>query len=181
MNPLFIVPLLAYSVVSTAWPGQVDGRRRGRMLLWVELAIVAIALVAGYFLAKLVEPNEAGMAWGRAGVYVAIYIYVCGRGANLVRAALEIPPLQFRRMEDRSAGAVGLARGRAVGILERGLVLTLLLLGDYLAVGFVMAAKALFRYKSIEDPEKAEYLLIGTLASFALAVLGAVGIRLLAG
>ena len=92
---------------------------------------------------------------------------------------LEIPPLQFRRIEDRSAGGVGLARGRAIGILERGLVLTLILFGDYASVGFLMAAKALLRFKSIEDPERAEYLLIGTLASLSLAVLGAVGIRLL--
>jgi hypothetical protein len=58
-------------------------------------------------------------------------------------------------------------------------VLTLVLLGDYGSVAFLLAAKALVRFKSIEDPEKAEYLLIGTLASLSLAVLGAVGIRLL--
>jgi hypothetical protein len=179
MNPLFIVPLFAYAIAATAWPNQIDGRRRGRTLLWIELGIVSLTLVAGYFLAKLVEPNTTGMAWGKAGLYVTVYLYVCGRGATLIRAALEVPPLQFRRIEDRSAGGVGLARGRAIGIIERGLVLTLVLFGDYAAVGYLMAAKALFRFKSIEDPERAEYLLIGTLASLSLAVLGAVGIRLL--
>ena len=97
MNPLFIVPLFAYAVVATAWPNQIDGRRRGRTLLWVELATVSVALVAGYFLSKLVEPNETGMEWGKAGLYVAVYLYVCGRGATLVRAALEIPPLVSTR------------------------------------------------------------------------------------
>src|SRR3977135_3677382 len=106
MNPLFIVPLFVYTIVATAWPNQIDGRRRGRTLLWIELAIVVVTLVAGYFLQRLVEPTPSGLGWGKAGLYLTTYLYVCGRGATVIRAALEIPPLQFRRIEDRSAGGV---------------------------------------------------------------------------
>lgn len=179
MNPLFVVPLFAYTVVATAWPAQIDGRRRGRALLLVEAAVVTAALLVGMYLARLVEPRARGLWWGQAGLYVTVYLYVCGRGATLIRAMLEIAPLQFRRVEDRSAGAVGLSRGRAIGILERGLVLTLVLLGDYLAVGYLMAAKALLRFRSLEDPETAEYMLIGTLGSLLLTLAGAVGLKLL--
>jgi hypothetical protein len=179
MNPLFVVPLFVYTVVAVAWPNQVDGRRRGRGLLLIEVAIVAAALITGLYLAKLVEPRAQGLWWGTAGLYVTVYLYVCGRGAVLIRAALEIAPLQFRRVEDRTAGGVGLARGRVVGILERAILLTLFLFGEYAAIGYVLAAKTLVRFKSLEDPERAEYLLIGTLASFALAMAGAVGLRLL--
>src|SRR5437879_4077367 len=67
----------------------------------------------------------------------------------------------------------------AVGSLERALALTMVLLGDYAAVGWIIAAKSLARFKQLEDREFAEYFLVGTLASFLLAVLVGVGIRIL--
>src|SRR5438105_2797618 len=84
-----------------------------------------------------------------------------------------------RRDDDRSAGAIDVARGRAVGSLERALALTMVLLGDYAAVGWIIAAKSLARFKQLEDREFAEYFLVGTLASFLLAVLVGVGMRIL--
>jgi hypothetical protein len=95
------------------------------------------------------------------------YLYVAGRGIVLVRSVLELPSLQMRRDEDRTAGAIDIARGRAVGSLERALALTLVLLGEYSAVGWIIAAKSLARF------------LVGTLASFLLAVLAGVGLRIL--
>src|SRR5256885_12056357 len=48
---------------------------------------------------------------------------------------LELSSLQMRRDEDRTAGAIDVARGRAIGSLERALALTLVLLGEYGAGG----------------------------------------------
>ncbi|PYP31964.1 MAG: hypothetical protein DMD47_05345 [Gemmatimonadetes bacterium] len=87
----------------------------------------------------------------------------------------------MRRDEDRTAGAVDIARGRTVGALERALALTLVLLGQYAAVGWIIAAKSLARFKALEDREFAEYFLIGTLASLLLALLAGIGTRLLLG
>lgn len=179
MNPLAVVPILAYTLLATLWPAQVDSGRRGRTLLLVELAIVAAALVLGYFLARLVEPRATGLVWGRVGAYVAAYLYACGRGIMLVRAVLELPDLKMRRDEDRTAGAVEIARGRAIGVLERALALTLVLLGQFGALGLIVAAKSLARLKALEDRDFAEYFLIGTLASLLLALLVGVGLKLL--
>jgi len=52
-------------------------------------------------------------------------------------------------------------------------------LGEYGAVGWIIAAKSLARFKALEEREFAEYFLIGTLASFLLAVLAGVGLRAL--
>jgi len=161
VNPLFVVPLLAYALAATLWPGQVDGRRRGRALLFGEALFVIAALVLSTLLAPLARPS------------------VDGRGIVLIRSVLELPTLQMRRDEDRTAGAIDVARGRAVGSLERALALTMVLLGDYAAVGWIIAAKSLARFKQLEDREFAEYFLVGTLASFLLAVLVGVGIRIL--
>lgn len=178
MNPVTIVPLLAYTLAATLWPGQLDGRRRGRELLVVETIIVAAAIGVGLWLETLVVPRAAGLWWGRAALLATAYLYVCGRGVTLVRAVLDLPALQMRRDEDRTSGAIDIARGRAIGSLERAIALTLVLLGEYGALGLIVAAKALARFKALEDREFAEYFLIGTLASLLLALLVGVAVRL---
>ena len=179
MNPLYVVPLLAYTLAATLWPAQVDGRRRARTLLLVEAVLVIAALVAGTFLARLATPSADGLWWGRVGLLATGYLYVSGRGVVLIRSVLELPSLQMRRDEDRTAGAIEIARGRAVGALERALALTLVLLGEYPAVAWIIAAKSLARFKQLDDREFAEYFLVGTLSSFLLALLAGVGMRIL--
>src|SRR5438876_2154639 len=179
MNPLFVVPLLAYTLAATLWPAQVDGHRRAATLLLWEAVFVVIALVAGTYFARLAKPSLDGLWWGRVALLATGYLYVCGRGIVVIRSVLELPTLQMRRDEDRTAGAIEIARGRAIGALERGLAFTLVLLGDYAAVGWIIAAKSLARFKQLEDREFAEYFLVGTLASFLLALLVGLGIRIL--
>lgn len=178
MNPLTIVPWLVYTFAATLWPAQIDGGRRGRELLLIEIVIVLVAIGVGVWLGTLVEPRAAGLWWGRAALIATAYLYVCGRGITVVRAMLDFPALRMRRDEDRSAGAIDIARGRAIGALERALALTLVLLGEFGAIGFIVAAKALARFKALEDREFAEYFLIGTLASLLLALGVGVAVRL---
>jgi hypothetical protein len=177
VNPLSIIPLLGYAAVATFWPVQVDGGRHGRRLLIVEALIVGAAAVAGHFLAKLAAPSITGYFWGQVGLFATAYLYVCGRGITLVRAVLDLPDLKMRRDDDRTTGAVEVARGRAIGVLERALVLTLVLLNQYGALGLVIAAKSVARFKAMEDREFAEYFLVGTLASLLLAVAGGLAVQ----
>ena len=75
----------------------------------------------------------------------------------------------------------GLARaGLWIGRLERTLILTFVLLNRYEAIGFLIAAKSVFRFGEIRDPanrKEAEYILIGTLISFATAILWGIATR----
>lgn len=60
--------------------------------------------------------------------------------------------------------------GRTIGILERVFVLLFVLVGKPEAVGFVIAAKSVFRIGDLTkhtDRKFAEYIMIGTLRSFA--------------
>ena len=179
MNPLALVPLLAYTIVAVLWPAQIDGHRRGRTLLLVEAVIVLAAIIIGQQLAKLVTPSATGYRWGAVGLFATGYLYVCIRGIVLVRSVLELPALQMRRDDDRNAGAIEIARGRTIGSLERAIALTLVLLGQYAALGLIVAAKSVARFKALEDREFAEYFLIGTLASLLLALAGGLGLEAL--
>ncbi|HUW04703.1 MAG TPA: DUF3307 domain-containing protein [Williamwhitmania sp.] len=66
--------------------------------------------------------------------------------------------------------------GRLIGIIERVITLTLILYGQFEAVGFIIAGKSILRYKET-DTSKTEYVLIGTLLSFGVAIL--IGIAIL--
>ena len=60
--------------------------------------------------------------------------------------------------------------GMWIGYAERVLALTFVLLGTYEALGFLIAAKSLLRFQET-DTKRTEYVLVGTLFSFGVAVL----------
>lgn len=70
-------------------------------------------------------------------------------------------------------------RGRTIGVLERLIAFGLLLESAYGALGLLIAAKGLARFRQLGDRGFAEYFLIGTLLSLTLAGVAAAGTRLL--
>lgn len=66
------------------------------------------------------------------------------------------------------------AGGELIGYLERLLILTFTLVGSYEAVGFVLAAKSIFRFGELnksKDRSMTEYVLIGSLVSVVITTL----------
>ena len=64
--------------------------------------------------------------------------------------------------------------GKTIGWLERLLIFVFVLTGQYAGVGFLIAAKSIFRFGELKDSEnrkEAEYIIIGTFASFLFALL----------
>lgn len=64
--------------------------------------------------------------------------------------------------------------GKIIGMIERILIFIFILQEQWEAIGFLMAAKSVFRFgelKTANDRKLTEYILIGTLASFGSAVL----------
>jgi hypothetical protein len=64
--------------------------------------------------------------------------------------------------------------GNYIGIFERLFVFAFILAGQWEAIGFLIAAKSVFRFgdlKESKDRKLTEYVLIGTLLSFGIAML----------
>lgn len=65
--------------------------------------------------------------------------------------------------------------GKWIGILERIIILSLVLVNQYSAIGFLVAAKSILRFKEINDNTEnknlVEYYLIGTLLSISITLL----------
>ena len=63
--------------------------------------------------------------------------------------------------------------GNYIGILERLFVFSFIITGHFEAIGFLLAAKSIFRFgdlKEAKDRKLTEYVLIGTLLSFGTAL-----------
>lgn len=70
--------------------------------------------------------------------------------------------------------------GRYIGILERLFAFLFVLSGHWEGVGFLIAAKSVFRFgdlKEAHDRKLTEYILIGTLLSFGMAVITGMLVR----
>ncbi|WP_230036432.1 DUF3307 domain-containing protein [Chryseobacterium sp. Bi04] len=70
--------------------------------------------------------------------------------------------------------------GKYIGILERLLVFTFIMVNHWEGVGFMVAAKSVFRFSDLAQAKQrklTEYVLIGTLLSFGLAVLTGIIIK----
>lgn len=63
--------------------------------------------------------------------------------------------------------------GQRIGYLERILVLTFVLLNQFSAIGFLIAAKSIFRFGDLtkhQDRKLTEYVLLGTLTSVTITI-----------
>ena len=67
--------------------------------------------------------------------------------------------------------------GQYIGIIERLLIFAFILIGQWGAIGFLMAAKSIFRFGDLtrtKDRRLTEYILIGTFLSFGTAILSGI-------
>ncbi len=92
-------------------------------------------------------------------------VLLCLKPANiLIKLILDC----YKIGESKSCSEIKNA-GALIGNLERLLTLILVIFGQFEAVGFVVAAKSLLRFKDT-DTAKTEYVLAGTFLSFGIAV-----------
>ncbi len=170
--------LLVFALAATLAPWRRRTWRSAQAGLALELGALVVALVLAHLLGRERPAHQAG----RAVLLVAAYWYALVGGIGIVDLVLRLVPVTEQQ---GGAGiavpAAELGRGRLIGVLERAIAVTLVLLGQYGALGLVVAAKALARFRGLEERDFAEYFLIGTLASLLVALGVGVGVRLLLG
>jgi hypothetical protein len=82
----------------------------------------------------------------------------------------------FRQWSTNVPDYTGLPNaGKWIGYIERILIVTFVATHNFSAVGFLITAKSVFRFSDIKnssDFRLTEYVLLGTLFSFAIAIIG---------
>ncbi|MGD0861161.1 MAG: DUF3307 domain-containing protein [Candidatus Limnocylindrales bacterium] len=138
---------------------------RAALIVVVGWSLAVINGRAGRFFVPLVLPPDP-----RAGAVLA--------ANQAVGYAVKLGPLSGRIEPDRPPLAETTDNvGAVVGILERALVVLLILAQAELAIGLVVAAKTLARFKQLDERPFAEKYLVGTLASVTLAVASGMAAR----
>ncbi len=124
---------------------------------------------AYYFVLALVSPRElpepASQAEPASGTTAA--------ASDHLRLRPTEPSVALRATPAVPTGAPARI-GATIGALERLLIVAFVLVNAEAAVGFVIAAKTIARFKQLDDRGFAEYYLLGTLASVSVALLSAV-------
>jgi hypothetical protein len=137
-------------------PGVYDAVVRWGSLAAVAWSLLVVNTRAGSFLVSLLLPPDVGEAEAGAA-----------RGGYAVR----LGPLSGRIEPDGPrVGREPDAVGATVGGIERLLVVMLVLARAEVAIGLVVAAKTLARFKQLDERHFAERYLIGTLASITIAI-----------
>ncbi len=152
------------------------------VLTAVVLAALAVVNIraAALFVATLVRPREEVTGQpdpGGAAAAVTPTPTADGTPPPEPSAADVAPPAAGpASAPDRAAVPAGHSSatparvGATIGVLERLLIVAFILTGAAAATGLVVAAKTLARFKQLDDRQFAEYYLLGTLASVAVAI-----------
>ena len=100
-------------------------------------------------------------------IFILLIVYVSSVIIKII--ITQWNPESKKKNDDSLAKA-----GRYIGILERLFVFIFVITNHWEAIGFLLAAKSVFRFgdlTSSKDRKLTEYILIGTLLSFGFAIL----------
>jgi len=171
-----IIILLSHLLIDLAKLHVTDSRFNGLAFVLDQLSHVAIlTLVAGYY-----DKFPFSLATGLSPVHwylitlLAITLFVPAVIIKLLIAQWrpETADPQPDRLPKEGVSLV--KAGRFIGILERLSVFVFIITNHWEAVGYLLAAKSIFRFGDLRqgrDRKLTEYVLIGTLLSFGSAIL----------
>lgn len=155
-----------------------------------QLAHVSVTLLTAVLVVRYA--GELSLYWVHlfGPLFVKTVVFVAGAVAT-VRAGgfligLAVQPLLAQFTDAQPPSNMGSSKGLAaapggglpgggqlIGQLERALVFLLIMMGQPAAVGFLITAKSIFRFGDIREHRQmmlAEYIIIGTLMSFAYGI-----------
>lgn len=140
------------------------------------LVFIGCWIGLGYMSLKDVGENLTSLTSnGRLWIVGLAYIILTWPVSFLIAKFTEPWRKELQQVSNDKINREGLTKaGLFLGRLERILILTFILLNKFEAIGFLITAKSIFRYseiKSSKDRKEAEYMLIGTMLSFVIALI----------
>ncbi|MFD2588395.1 DUF3307 domain-containing protein [Croceitalea marina] len=107
-------------------------------------------------------------------LFFAMIAFVSYVSAIIIKMLLAPYITELAKDEEEGEGTSLKNAGRYIGMLERIFVFVFILLGQWSAIGLLITAKSVFRFGDLnkgKNRKLTEYVLIGTLLSFGLAIL----------
>lgn len=109
-----------------------------------------------------------------ASLLVLAYVWVIWPVGFLLKYALD----GVARTSSRTLQSAKIEHGgRLIGQFERIIILTFVLLNQYAAIGFLMTGKSIIRFAQNDENLRSEYILMGTMMSYAISILTGVTVN----
>lgn len=150
---------------------------RCKYIFFIDQIIHIVVIIAACYFWKGGLP-ECLCCWDEKYIALLLGVLVCIKPSNIIiKEIFKTADIKvYKGGEDDNTGELPNA-GKLIGVVERLLSFVFVLLGQYEAVGFILAAKSILRFAE-GDKAKSEYVLIGTLLSFSIAIFVGVAIKL---
>jgi len=148
---------------------QVEKSKRNWFFIDQMLHVVAIILIANVYQNGYITLDIAALLQSKNIVFVTGYVILTMPMSIIIQKTLMPWSDLIGEADDDSL----LNAGKYIGILERSFVFVFILANRWEAVGFLLAAKSVFRFgdlKESKDRKLTEYILLGTLLSFGIAI-----------
>ncbi len=168
----FVLIIIFHFIIDLA-KSWLSNKRPGTELFFFDQAahITIIAIATSFY--QPFEINISGLLSGSNLVLATALVFVTFAAAVIVKASIS----QWNPVKTSEEDGSLSRAGRFIGILERLFVFIFVVAGQWQAIGFLLAAKSVFRFgdlKESKDRKLTEYILIGTLLSFGIAILTAI-------
>lgn len=105
--------------------------------------------------------------WNRIWTYALVFGFIIWPVGYIISFATA----QWRKRLEEEAGESLEQAGKYIGMLERILVMIFILTGRYETIGLLIAAKSILRFSESKARKHTEYVLIGTMLSFAITLI----------
>ncbi len=143
----------------------------GRYAFFIDqfLHFLILVIVTFLFSNNIGINSWLNFEWNLKYLFVFLAFLITTKPSNiLIREIFKIYEI---KVDAKKEGEL-IKAGRLIGILERWLIIVFILTGEFEAVGFLIAAKSILRYspKNEDGFNKTEYVLIGTMLSFGIAI-----------
>ncbi len=155
-----------------------QNRQNGRLWFFADqflhlTAIIAVVYSIQHFSVDL-GFFQSGSFWVR---FLAVLFLVFPSSVTIKVLIAQWTPTSLPTATNINSNTASLqSAGKYIGIIERLLVFLFASINHWEAVGFLIAAKSVFRFGDLKDGSDlklTEYILIGTLLSFGMAVVTA--------
>jgi len=126
--------------------------------------ILCLLMLAWYLVRNSILPGFTGIG------YQAI-VEVAGFASVVRGSGFPVAYVSGKLLRENDLNFDGLPNGgKLIGYFERALIFLFFAIGHPEGIGFLAAAKSILRFEEAKEQKQAEYILIGTLLSFSIAI-----------
>lgn len=146
---------------------------------WFALDQV-LHLISILLIWKLAYPALAGQSYTNTELKIWLYATAIVLLTNVSALVIQMMMRRWSEIIEKFTKNSLPNAGKYIGMLERSFILLFILTNHWEAIGFLLTAKSVFRFGDLNEAKEiklTEYVLIGTLISFGMAILTGVAIQ----